>query len=209
MDAIETREHRGFTVALYHDIHGDVESPLDPCHWNDEVLVVFRHRRYDFGAAGGDPFNGDDVTPRRVRAYGRLKGYDVFPVYMLDHSGLAFSIGDLGADPFRHYYMGMDSGLLGFLLLKREAYAGSARTTEQHARALVETLCAWANGSIFGYVVEDSDGEVIDSCWGYVGEADYCFQEGINAADAEADRRDARAALVPHVHRARCVLAGV
>jgi len=208
MDTIETKEHRGFTVSVHRDPDGGsyLESPLDPCRWGEgECLTVFRHRRYDFD--GVDPFDGADVTPRRVRAYGRKFGYDVFPVYMLDHSGLAFRLGS--TDPFAHVYMGMDSGLLGFLLLKREGWAKD-RTTERVAESILDELTAWSNGWVYGYTVEDTNGETVDSCWGFVGlETDDCMAEGVRAADHFADVRDADAARAPHVHRARCIAAEV
>ncbi len=46
----------------------------------------------------------------------------------------------------------------------------------QCAKREIETWKAWCDGEVYGYIVTDEDGETVDSCWGFYGEA-YARQE--------------------------------
>jgi hypothetical protein len=54
-------------------------------------------------------------------------------------------------------------------------------------RSEVETYDQYLTGHVFGYIVENGEGEQLDSCWGYFGEA-HCVEEGraVAACLAEA-----------------------
>lgn len=43
---------------------------------------------------------------------------------------------------------------------------------ERLFRAEVEELSLYLQGECYGYVIEDSEGEMMDSCWGYIGKYD-------------------------------------
>ena len=49
-------------------------------------------------------------------------------------------------------------------------------------KAEIETMDQYLTGMVYGYEVEDEDGDVIDSCWGYYGESKYCLEEGFEVA---------------------------
>ena len=51
----------------------------------------------------------------------------------------------------------------------------------QCAKGEIETFLAWAEGEVYGYIVEDEDGEHLDSCWGYYGD------DGRKYAEQEAE----------------------
>ena len=40
---------------------------------------------------------------------------------------------------------------------------------EKMMQAEVEDYSNYINGSVYGYVLEDNDGEELDSCWGFYG----------------------------------------
>lgn len=46
------------------------------------------------------------------------------------------------------------------------------------------------HGEIYGWIVEDEDGETLESCWGYIGESDYALQEGLDTAEGIEKRRN-------------------
>ena len=46
----------------------------------------------------------------------------------------------------------------------------------------IEQYEQWANGDVWGYIIEDSDGDETDSCWNYYG-SDYCLQAAKEAVD--------------------------
>lgn len=53
-------------------------------------------------------------------------------------------------------------------------------------RGEVERYSAWATGDVVEWVIEDGAGVVLDSCGGYIGEADYAMTAGVEALDAGA-----------------------
>jgi hypothetical protein len=72
--------------------------------------------------------------------------------------------------------------LYGFIYITREnarkIYGIKRITEKQRLRVLadlaaqVETYSQWANGETYCWVIEDADGDVIDSCGGYYSEDD-------------------------------------
>lgn len=60
----------------------------------------------------------------------------------------------------------------------------------------VDTLNQYLAGDVYGYVVTDSGGEVVDSCWGFYGEDD-ARTEGQEAADYEAFKAAAAWSALP------------
>ncbi len=63
-----------------------------------------------------------------------------------------------------------------------EEWPGTLGERIKAARACLatelETLSAWCQGEVYGYVVTDDQGEEVDSCWGFVGEDSYAMEEG-------------------------------
>jgi hypothetical protein len=64
------------------------------------------------------------------------------------------------------------------------AYGQTMRQAMKNARNCmrgeIETYLAWADGEVYGFVVEDEDGNHVDSCWGFYGE------DGRKEAEREA-----------------------
>lgn len=69
---------------------------------------------------------------------------------------------------------------------------GATITAPEQLQPSADLYAAWAFGDIYGYIVEDPEGEEIDSCWGYYG-ADFNKSGLIDAAtgaiDYEIERR--------------------
>ena len=53
--------------------------------------------------------------------------------------------------------------------------------TLQH---LLNDYCSWAVGECFGYILEDANGNQLISCYGYIGQYEYCL-----GAARDADKR--------------------
>jgi hypothetical protein len=47
----------------------------------------------------------------------------------------------------------------------------------------LETVKAVFNGDIYGFLIEDKDGNQVESCWGFVGDPDYCLSDGVSSAE--------------------------
>lgn len=179
---LEKSEVNGFTV----EIHAD-EPPFSPRDdWDHGCELVLSHRRYDlpndgkidFGSFGG----WGEIAQYLKDELGALV---VLPVYMLDHSGIALSLGDF-ADPW-------DSGQAGLAYVTPKNWAdtqgtewtGSEADIEQ-ARLLcagdVQTYGQYLNGEVYGYVIKDFDGETLDECWGMYG-YEYVTEEASGVAE--------------------------
>jgi hypothetical protein len=184
--SIETINHNGFTIRIEPD-----ENPEDPREWDNLGTMVCGHRRYNLGDEQIDGHVFRHIECNTWADVLKVIQMDenpavVLPIYMLDHSGLRFSTGDLlGLDPFRHFYYGMDSGQVGFIFISREKVKeefGWKRLTPKrieklagYLKAEVETYDQYHSGDVYGYIIEDSDGNEVDSCWGFYGQR-YCIE---------------------------------
>lgn len=196
----ETDEDTGITLKIVIDDHG-TESPLE----NDEaVIMAVYHRRYinpaegkliakPFGAGYWDLSNMEDCEAFEKANAHATAPYAVFPLYMYDHSGTSYRC-SMGGNPFSCPW---DSGRAGIIALKKsdvgtpgKKYKLGDGTTKtigsyfEQAQHMCEVYTAWANGEVYGYIVEDEDGEELDACWGFIeteGAEGYVMEEGKNA----------------------------
>ena len=78
-----------------------------------------------------------------------------------------------------------------------DGYAGT-----KDAKAPVETVRAYLDGEVYGWTVEDADGDVLDSCWGYIGDASYPLSEAEDVARGLEDAAQAEDAKTLEASRA-------
>ena len=138
----------------------DCESPRE----NDNLgcLCLF-HRRYDFPNESKMP----SAMLREYLACKDFKGVQL-PVYMYDHSGLAFNTTGFG-DPWDSAQVGVIYAERGKLLTEYGEAADDAQALEV-LRGEVEEYGKWVNGECYGYVLIGTEpGEGDDSCWGFIG----------------------------------------
>ncbi len=112
---------------------------------------------------------------------------------MYEHSGIALSTGGFSCP--------WDSGQIGYVHVSRDRvlkeYSTKRITAKIRAQVLallkseIKEYGSYVNGECYGYVIEDVDGEQIDSCWGYIG-YEYVQQEARSQADWYAAERDKR-----------------
>jgi len=155
-------EYRGYKIKIYQDI--DPGSPRD---WDNLGTMACFHRRYDLGDSHdfGDAHDliefveQDDVV--------------ALPLFLIDHSGISMNTGG-----FRHCDpQGWDWGQVGFIYVEKDTLRKEygkqriSKAVEQKAIKLlegeVETYDKYLTGQVYGYVIEDADGEHVDSCWGF------------------------------------------
>ena len=97
-----------------------------------------------------------------------------YAVHMYKHSGESISIDYSG-----QYTCRWDSGTIGFAIVTKEDIRKEyniKRVTQKYidkceniVRGEIETLNQYISGEVYGYVVEDEDENVIDSCYGFFG----------------------------------------
>ena len=173
MTTIERIEEGQYTIEIHVDY--DVESPHDTdspaCK-----LVLHGGRNYSFPNDGIDfaEFEGwSAVADELAKRHGALM---ITPVYVYDHSGIALKAG-ARTYPFDCPW---DSAQVGFAYITQETYRdcmgkrytghpSQYKRAAEFIRAEVELYGQYVNGECYAYVVEDAEGEVVDSCGGYIG----------------------------------------
>ena len=182
-DAIQTIKHKGYTIKLQYD-----PSPESPREWADIDTIYSNCRRYNpdghsieelIEDVGGDVY--DDVIP-----WDKIgKKYYYRKVWMYDHSGVALRTGE--NNPWGTGWMSWDSGLMGVIVIdkkvaKKEWSKDTKARAEKYLDGQIKTLDTYVSGQIFGYEIEDEEGNDCDSCWGF-----YSEEEAIEEAKSMVD----------------------
>lgn len=172
---------RTYTVRVMLD-----HSPEDPREWENMGTMAGRTGRSDWTHVGhgGRTWTAEDTLAHIIRECGGdaeddMDGVDlerladslavVLPVYKFDHSGVAYSCRPFGCP--------WDSGQVGYIFAPlakvAKEYGDTSPATLEKVRGIlraeVETFSQWASGEVFGYIVEDAEGEEVGSCWGFYG----------------------------------------
>jgi len=189
MEALETITRGTLTAHIYQD-----DDPESPREWSNVGTMVCWHRGYNLGdeqpsvdprtyllrlLCDADPDAGerlDDADmPDILEAL--EPAYVVLPLYLYDHSGITMRTSAFSCP--------WDSGQVGFIYVSildagREwsSLEGEAlrERASEYLRWEVETYDQYLTGDVYGVVVEDADGEHLDSCWGFHG-WDYALLE--------------------------------
>lgn len=212
----DTEEYRGCTIEILYDMSGGGS----PREWDNLTTFVFaKHRCYnmpnevDFDFDGYNEWKHEWETIRSRYTKETAPSYAewcvttlkeqhgalfVRPVYMIDHSGVAYRMGD-SEDSGNPFHDPWDSGQIGYIIITPkgvEMCGTPPELFEQVARQDVEQYGMWANGEVYGWAALDPYGETIESCWGYIGhdEWDYMKSEARSAIDGYFDSREQQAA---------------
>jgi len=177
MGSIHTEEYKGCTISIVPD--NSAECPLtsmDP----PEGMLFFTNTRLDRDHywLEGDGVDADAYLQGKNRSKIDLTHY-VLPIYKFDHSGVAYQ-----TTSFNDTW---DSGLVGMISIPKSVASKEwAENTEERAlnymRGVVKDFSSWANGDVYGYVVNDGEVDEVDSCWGFIGDYDGYILETARAA---------------------------
>lgn len=180
-EAIRTEEHKGFKIKFFQD-----ENPADPRDWDNIGKMVCFHKRYDLGDKHDlktDNFGGwDEIQKYLIK---EMNAIIIHPLRLYDHSGITISMGN--SYPYNDQW---DSMMVGFVYVDKDTMHkeyGKRITKQALAKAEkclegeVTTYDDYLRGDVFGYVIEDADGENLDSCWGYYGD---CVDDVIKECQA-------------------------
>lgn len=203
---VEVLEHEGFTIRITPD-----DCPSNPREeWDNAGRMVGWHNRYNLGDPGlgfakkrGQTVqfpHPSDFQEWREETEGKADGpLVVLPLWLYDHSGITIYVGN---GPLAMDAAGWDSGQVGYIYMttkkaNEEWPVGEGRTVEQQReqviaclKAEVQTYDQFLTGQVYCYTVEDSAGDVRDSCCGFYG-LDYCIQEAKSQAEWLAKQVDA------------------
>lgn len=170
-DSIKTLKQSGYTLHILPD--NDPYSP-SPADWDNLGEIAYASHHYTLGT--------EAVSQSRLQeiAEGIEDGsYIGMPVYAYVHSGATIS-----TSPFSCPW---DSGQCGFVYCPaskaEDAFPGNPHFRADALRVLkgeVETFDQYLRGDVYGYVIEDKDGDTVDSCWGFYG-MDHAEEEALAA----------------------------
>lgn len=204
-----THEYKGFVIKVVMDT-----DPIHPREDGDPLgTMVCWHRRYNLGDEQPkikasqywwhqmyDMHHNipDELSTEHVANWVH-KHHCVLPVYLFDHGGITLSTGrfncpwDSGQVGFIYVSLEKARKWLGVNLKWNDLYEPTGTTFHQQCEEMlreeVKAYNQYLQGEVYGYTIEDEDGNQMDSCWGFY-EEDYCLTE----AKAEVDRLSERLA---------------
>jgi len=169
----EVKLSTGKTVKIYQD--GDCESPRA---WDNLSQMICFHGKYSLGDDDHD-YNNDDYNnwdEMRDAIEATERPIVLLPLYLYDHSGITMS-----TEPFGCRW---DSGQVGFIFInhaKLDAYGLTVKDEETWENFLerltlsikedVKIYDQYISGEVYSFVIEDNNGDVIDSCGGFYGDS--------------------------------------
>lgn len=139
MEPIDTYEHKGIEIRVYHDDHPESGNPREGDQlttlvcWHPDYVLGDEQIRGDRGAVEtvfeSERGNTTIVSMRHLHRYLTLmrKAIHVRPLYLLDHSGISISAGapspfdnpTVRSDEFGQG-MGWDTSMVGFVYTTHE-----------------------------------------------------------------------------------------
>lgn len=158
----------GYKVVVSYD-----PDPQSPREWDNIGTVVIHNR-------SGYAFADETADMHELLNLESDKSLICLPIYLYDHSGITINTTGFSCP--------WDSGQVGVIYCTKadaiREFGNKVCTAKVRDKALkvlkaeIEELDQYIQGDVYGYQVFDPSGEVVDSCWGYYGDADYCLQEG-------------------------------
>jgi len=188
MDAIEEYEVDGLVVKILPD-DGDDNNPRD---WDNLGTMICFHKRYDLGDKH-DYHSYDYSSWEEVREdiIKRENPEVVLALYLYDHSGISMSCSH--TYPYNDIW---DAGQVGFIFISkekvREEYSAKRISKKLHDQvekyliSEVEIYDQYLRGEVYGFIVEDQEGNHLDSCWGFLGDIEDCKKEAEESAHWQA-----------------------
>lgn len=187
-DTLDTIERDGFVARIVGDKISD-----NPRDWDNLTTMVDWHKDYVLGGRKATDQErealqrgGEALLWRYLR---RNEGAVAMAMLsLLDHSGLHMWV---GSGSHWSDSAGWDSGTVGFSYItknrmkdffgaedyKPDDFSGTLEEWLQNQiEQDVKTFDQYLTGDVYGIIIEDKDGEEIDSCWGFYG-FDYAKQE--------------------------------
>ena len=172
MDLLKKIEHNGKTIEFHVD--EDTESPRE---WSNLGTIVY--------SPGSRHTLGDKTmyTDEMESIMRNVDDYIHLPVYAYIHSEIALNT--------TGFTCPWDSGQSGIIYVSK-ADVRKEYKKQRISTKLEETVCGvlrqeiatfsqYLEGDVYGFIIKDKDGGVIDSCCGFYG-MEHCEQEAISMA---------------------------
>lgn len=138
----------------------DVRNPRDEFD-NISTFYCVRNNRYSTGGKNDFEFSYTEDLEEKIKDFRKEKA--VIIEFHNPNVGTCYAV--VERDQLQDEYI---------------KYGQTMRQALYHARQCakgeIATYLAWADGEVYGYTVEDNEGNHVDSCWGFYG-YEYCKEE--------------------------------
>jgi len=166
------------TLDLGNGIKSHIVYDTDPIDIREDTdnlgYIVSFANRYNFSDDDApklkqDDFSSWDDVEKYLKKY--YKATVILPVYKYEHGNIRLSTSD--GYPFNDRW---DSCQIGFIYTteERRKKLGVKRSREEIKKQLsdeIQDYSDYISGDIYGYIIEDESGDVLDSCFGYIGDS--------------------------------------
>lgn len=166
-DEIMELVYRGCTIHIVADLHTDMAEYFE----TDEAFIVAFHNQFAVSHEGitegliQSMLDGNKYEDgsKNYEAVETSRKYHLFILEAYIHSGVRlYLFNGKKKDAW-------DSSILGAVLVSKEDW--KMRTEAKGiACGLVESWNQYLSGEVYGFVVEDKEGEEFDSCYGFLGD---------------------------------------
>lgn len=190
MELYKKVNYKNFVINIYYD--NDAEPIRDFCDYTS--VFYNNHRRYSLG---GEERPINDIIKDGKLSEEFTKNNLYVPVYLYEHGGCTVS-----TSPFNDPW---DSGLFGILaenkksVCKEYGYKICTRKLREkiisRLKGEVVDIDKWLSGHVYGYTIEDKDGNEVDSCGGFYDEEpedpkSNLMYYAMEAAEREIERQE-------------------
>ncbi len=172
--------HKTYTIKIWPDDFGD-----SPREWDNLGTIIHWSSNYDLGEING---RKGDIDPKEFAEQKVKEGAVILPVYIYDHSGITINTTGFSCQ--------WDSGQIGWIFADKEAIRKwyniknitkkLREKVREHLISETKTFDKYIRGDVYGFTVEDEDGNDIDSCWGFYDEKE-CMEEAEANVPSEQD----------------------
>ena len=176
MQVLDSKAFGDFTVKLYQAT--DCESPLEYC---DDLCTAYEYGRRQEYRSTTYISGGEEGFEQYLATLIHPDFPDDTSYTMNEHRSAILK---------KHYARSMvptqgSSWLEIVANVKEWAKEGSSLSAKEYVDSMANTYRQWIEGECVGFVTEDEDGIVIDSCWGF-----YSFEDAYSAAKANFPTRN-------------------
>ena len=167
-DIIETIEYKNYQIQLCYDTYPD--DPRKFCE-NAGFMACF-HKKYKLGDQ--HDFNEPQDLIDWIEANKDTIYY--LPLYTYEHGNITISTKPFGCR--------FDSGQVGFIYMTKEKAEKEGIKDPYHILDCeVKIYADYISGNTYGAMILDSEGEVIDSQFGYIGDSQIVIDEAKGMID--------------------------
>ena len=153
----------GNTLSIYQDM--SAESPRE---WDNICKMICFHTRYNIGDKH-DIDHGDYNSWEEMQEENFGDDAIIMPIYAYTKGGI-----NLATTPFSCPW---DSGRVGFAVVTKQDIIDSygeyndanVASAKRCIESELETYNDYLSGECYGFILKDSEGEEIDSCFGFYG----------------------------------------